>query len=441
MPLISWLRGLNLTGQIVISMGLGILVGLLINFSPEIQWVDAYLTQGFFAIGGKLFINSMKMLVVPIVLVSLVCGTCSIANGRKLGKVGFKTLGLYILTTMLAITLGLTIANLFEIGTGTLLAKPTQFSVALAPSFKDVLITLIPENPFKAMVDANMLQVIIFALLIGTATRWCGEKAESVKRFFLAANQVLMRLIMVIMKITPIGVFCLIAGLFATVGFTVIQQLFSYFITVFFVLIAHVLISNTLLLRFLAKLNPIIFFKKMYPAMVFAFSVSSSNASIPVVLETVEEELGVDNSVASFVVPLGATINMDGTAIMQGVATVFIANAYGIDIGLAGYLTVIAMATLASVGTAGVPSVGLITLAMVLQQVGIPVEGIALIIGVDRLLDMVRTAVNVTGDAAVSCVVGKTENAIDLDRYQDPKGASLIAASSTPLSDATSDPA
>lgn len=246
-------------------------------------------------------------------------------------------------------------------------------------------------------------------------------------------NAVILRMVMLLMNLAPYGVFCLLVKLFASLGVAGIKDLFNYFILVLVVLITHCLLVYGSLLKILTGLNPTIFFRKMWKVMVFAFSTSSSNATLPINLRTVEHDLGVDNKVASFSVPLGATINMDGTAIMQGVATVFIAQAYGIDIGIAGYLMVILTATLASIGTAGVPSVGLVTLAMVLQSVGLPVEGIAMIIGVDRFLDMVRTAVNVTGDAAVSMIVAKSENVLNEETYHN----NLLNAETDPIDEKT----
>ena len=255
-----------------------------------------------------------------------------------------------------------------------------------------------------------MLQVIVFAILIGIAIAKCGPAGERIRASLTDWNEVIMRLILILMLIAPVGVFCLMLTLFSNMGFTAIADLFKYFMTVAGVLVLHFLLTYSMMVRFVAGLNPIRFYSNFSPVMAYAFSTSSSNATLPVTLETVEHRLGVKNEVASFTVPLGATINMDGTAIMQGVATVFIAQAYNIDVGLTGYLMVVMTATLASIGTAGVPGVGLITLALVLQQVGLPVEGIALIIGVDRLLDMMRTAVNVSGDAAVATIVAKSEN-------------------------------
>lgn len=272
-----------------------------------------------------------------------------------------------------------------------------------------------------------MLQIIVFAILLGVAVARSGEQGARVIQLFTDFNEVIMTLVTMLMKLAPYGVFCLMVQLFAQQGIGVIGDLAVYFFTVLFVLMLHGFGTYAILLKFLGRLSPLAFYRKMRATMLFAFSTASSNATIPVTMRTVENRLGVKNSIASFTVPLGATINMDGTAIMQGVATVFIAQAYNIDISLSGYLMVIVTATLASIGTAGVPGVGLITLAMVLQQVGLPVEGIALIIGVDRLLDMVRTAVNVTGDSTVSCLVAKSEGQFDQDMFDDCSAGEVIA--------------
>jgi len=409
-----------LTYKILIAMLLGVLVGLAIKNLPLPVGVEGFLVDSVLHTGGTIFITILKMLVVPVVLISLICGSSSL-DVRRIGRVGGKSLLLYLFTTAVAITIALVVAKAFGIGTGLHLPAVAHFTPKSVPAFKAVLLKLFPSNPFKALAEGEMLQIILFALLLGVSMSMAGKPGERVLEFFQDLNHVIMRLVVIVLQVTPYGVFCLIGALFARQGLQLIEQLIGYFITVMVVLLIHLTCSYGFLLHFLGRLNPLIFFKKMYAAMLFAFSVSSSSASIPVVLETVEDRLGVKNSIASFVIPLGATINMDGTAIMQGVATVFIAHAYGVDIGISGYITVVGMATLASIGTAGVPSVGLITLTMVLRQVGLPVEGVALIIGVDRLLDMTRTAVNVTGDAMVSCLVAKSEKRLSEKTYNDPE--------------------
>ncbi|MBB3061615.1 dicarboxylate/amino acid:cation symporter [Microbulbifer rhizosphaerae] len=419
---------MGLTTRILLAMLLGIVVGVLFNFLSTSQLlgsgvtgvIDTYLVDGLFDIAGRIFIASLKLMVVPLVLVSLICGACALSEGSRVGVLAVKTIMLYLLTTAAAITLALLMGTLFQPGEGMegLVAEAT-FEAPPSPSLKDVLIDIFPTNPVEAMAAGNMLQIIVFALLMGYAVSRSGEPGRRIASFFNDLNDVIMRMVGVLMAFAPYGVFALLAKLFAQLGVEAIVQLGKYFLVVLATLLLHALGVYSLLLKLLSGLNPVELIKKMRPAMVFAFSTASSAATIPVTLATVEKRLGVDNKVAAFTVPLGATINMDGTAIMQGVATVFFAQMYGVDIGLSGYLMVILTATLASVGTAGVPGVGLIMLAMVLQQVGLPLEGIGIILGVDRLLDMVRTAVNITGDSVVSAIVAKSEGALSEETFND----------------------
>ena len=404
----------KLTRSILTGMILGLFVGSFFHWmGAEDGFITKFLVNGVFDFGGQIFIASLKLLVVPLVFFSLVCGASNLSDGSSMGRIGLKTLALYMFTTAIAITLALTVATTVNPGLGIDLLTSTEFVAKEAPSLKQVLINIFPTNPLKSMVDGNMLQVIVFAILVGVAISRCGDIGIRVRASLQDWNEVIMRLILMMMSVAPIGVFCLMVTLFATMGLSAIADLIKYFLTVILVLFLHFSLTYSILVRLLAGLNPITFYRRFSPVMAYAFSTSSSNATLPITLEAVQHRIGVKNEVASFTVPLGATINMDGTAIMQGVATVFIAQAYNIDISLTGYLMVILTATLASIGTAGVPGVGLITLALVLQQVGLPVEGIALIIGVDRLLDMIRTAINVTGDAAVSTIVGRTEGKFD----------------------------
>lgn len=427
---------MSLTARILIAMLAGLVVGITLHFAmagmgPEsaaAQFISTYITNGFFDVVGKVFIASLKVLVVPMVFVSLVCGSSGLgADNSRMGAIAGKSLGLYMFTTAVAITLALSAALLIQPGEGIELQTDSNYVVKEAPSLKQVLINIFPSNPVQAMADGNMLQIIVFALLFGIAVSKAGEHGVRIRSFFDDMNEVIMSMVDILMTLAPYGVFCLLAALFADIGIDILGTLAWYFMTVAGVLILHAALVYGSLVTVLARLNPLTFLSKMRPVQLFAFSTASSNATMPITLSVAEHRLGANNSVASFTIPLGATINMDGTAIMQGVATVFIAQAYGIDIGMSGYLAVIATATLASIGTAGVPGVGLIMLAMVLQQVNLPVEGIALIIGVDRLLDMLRTAVNVTGDAAVTCVVAQSENALDTEVFNTPT-AQLLAA-------------
>ncbi|MCP3984232.1 MAG: dicarboxylate/amino acid:cation symporter [bacterium] len=416
----------GLTRRILIGMGAGLVLGLALNAFglSEAGYLSQFVVQGLLHVGGSIFLASLKLLVVPLVLVSLVCGTAALDDISRLGRLGGRTMLLYLFTTAAAITLAITAAILVQPGAGFDLPTDVEFQGRVAPSLADTLIQIFPTNPIHAMAEGNMLQIIVFAVLFGLAMTMAGEAGARMLRFFEDANTVIMRLVALLMRIAPIGVFCLIAKVFAEQGFEAFQPLLKYFFVVFGVLLLHGLGVYPALLTVLGRLDPVMFFRKMRSPQVVAFSTASSGATLPVTLRTTERRLGVDNRIASFTIPLGATINMDGTAIMQGVATVFISQAYGIDIGPSGYLMVVVTATLASIGTAGVPGVGLIMLAMVLRQVGLPVEGIGLVIGIDRLLDMVRTAVNITGDAAVTCIVAKAEGQLDAEIYADPNAGS-----------------
>lgn len=418
---------MNLTARILIGMGLGLLLGVTLNGVNQTDWLPAEfnhwlewaLVDGVLDVIGTIFIASLKLLVVPLVFVSLVCGCAALGDNTRMGAMAVKTLCLYLVTTAIAVSMALMLANLIQPGVGMNMGEQMTFVPKEAPSLKEVFINIFPTNPIKAMAEGNMLQIIVFSLLMGVAVSKSGESGRRVQEIFEHLNEVIMKMVVILMHLAPYGVFCMIAKLFANLGFGAILDLIKYFLTVVLVLVLHGLGVYSLLLTFLTRLNPLTFFTNIRPAMLFAFSTSSSSATLPVTLNVAEHRLGADNSVASFTLPLGATINMDGTAIMQGVATVFIAQAFNVDIGLGGYLMVIATATLASVGTAGVPGVGLITLAMVLQQVGLPVEGIAVIIGVDRLLDMMRTVVNVSGDSMVATVIANSEKMLDRDQFND----------------------
>jgi Na+/H+-dicarboxylate symporter len=423
---------MSLTQRIVIAMLLGLLSGALLNviFSLEVlpeafaAGLDSLLVNGLFDTLGQIFVRSLKLLVVPLVFVSLICGVASLGNNARMGAVASKTLVLYMFTTAIAIGLAIVTAVVVQPGVGIDLAMATEFVAKEAPPLKQTIINIFPSNPIQSMANGSILQVIVFALLVGFALSKAGNQGKRINDFFNDLNAVIMKMVMILMKLAPYGIFCLLAKLFADVGIAMIMNLAKYFFTVLFVLLLHSLGVYSALLKFLTGLNIKTFLSKLRPALALAFSTASSGATMPVTMRTVEQRMGVSKSVSSFTIPLGATINMDGTAIMQGVATVFIAQAYNIGLGIEGYLTVVLTATLASIGTAAVPGVGLVMLVMVLNQVGLPVEGIGLIIGVDRLLDMTRTATNITGDAMVTTVVAKSEGLLDTNIFNDPQTAS-----------------
>ncbi|KFZ37110.1 sodium:dicarboxylate symporter [Shewanella mangrovi] len=413
-------RKLGLTGKILIAMVTGFLFGwLLRELAPDSQFVKDYISDGVLHVVGTIFVNCLKMLVVPLVFVSLVCGTCSLSDPSKLGKLGGKTLAFYLFTTAIALTVAISAAVIFHPGEGGQLTANLSYDAKEAPGLADVLISMVPTNPIKAMTDGNMLQIIIFAVIFGFAVSHIGERGRRVAALFEDLNEVIMKVVTLVMSLAPYGVFALIAKLSLTLGVDKLKDVAMYFFLVLAVLIFHGVVVYPVLLKLFSGLNPLMFLRKMRDVQLFAFSTASSNATLPVTMETAEHRMGVNNRVASFTLPLGATINMDGTAIMQGVATVFIAQVYSVHLGFGDYVSVVITATLASIGTAGVPGVGLIMLAMVLKQVGLPVEGIAMIIGVDRLLDMVRTAVNVTGDMVATVIVGKSEKDFSLEVYND----------------------
>jgi len=418
-------KPMNLSTKIFISMVLGGICGGIISWIGNPDWSQIWLIDGLFRVVGQIFIALLKMLVVPLVFVSLICGVSSLSDPKILGRVGGKTVGLYMITTGIAVTMALLAAVIFKPGVGANPVSMVKAEIAEVTPFTQVLIDMVPNNPVAAMADAKMLPIIFFAILLGLAITLSGEKGKRISVWFQDFNAVIMKLVTIVMQVAPYGVFALIANLAATSNAGDFMAVGKYIILVFAVLFLQALVVYPTLIVLLSRLNPRIFLYKMRAAMMFAFSTASSNATIPVTLDSVENRVGVNNKIASFTIPLGATINMDGTAIMQGIATGFIAQFYGIDLSIAQYLMVVMMVIMASIGTAGVPSVGLVLLAGVLAQVGLPEEGIALILGVDRLLDMTRTVVNITGDASVTTIVAKSEGQLDMDVFNDPNAGTL----------------
>jgi Na+/H+-dicarboxylate symporter len=412
---------MNLSTKIFISMLLGGISGGILNLLGTPDWAQIWLVDGVFRVVGQVFIALLKMLVVPLVFVSLICGVSSLADPKMLGRVGGKTIVLYLITTGIAVTLALTAAVVFQPGIGVNPVNLVEKEIAHVTPFTQVLIDMVPNNPIAAMADAKMLPIIVFSVLLGLSITLSGKAGKRIAAWFQDFNKVIMKLVTIVMNVAPYGVFALIANMAATSNGGDFLAVGKYIVLVISVLLFHALVVYPSLLVLLTRLNPRMFLYKMRAAMMFAFSTASSNATIPVTLESVEHRVGVSNKIASFTVPLGATINMDGTAIMQGIATGFIAQFYGIDLSISQYLMVVVMVIMASIGTAGVPSVGLVLLAGVLAQVGLPEEGIALILGVDRLLDMIRTVVNITGDATVTTIVAKSENELDEAVFRDPQ--------------------
>ncbi len=414
-------KSMGLSTKIFVSLLVGALLGVGIHyFLPEGYVRDTIIIEGVFYVVGQGFVRLMQMLVVPLVFCSLVCGSMAIGDTKTLGKVGVKTVLFYLFTTALAVSIALSVAYLIRPGIGLDMDAVQTSEVTTTTegtSLVDTILNIIPKNPISSMASGDMLPIIVFALFVGIMLAKLGSKVSTVANFFSEFNDVMMEMTMAIMKIAPIGVFCLIARTFANLGFSAFKPMIKYMGSVTFALIIQCFVVYQVLLFIFTRLNPMKFVKKFAPVMGFAFSTATSNATIPMSIDTLHKKMGVSKQISSFTIPLGATVNMDGTSIMQGVAVVFIAQAYGINLTPANLATVVVTATLASIGTAGVPSVGLVTLSMVLASVGLPIEGIALIMGIDRILDMMRTAVNITGDAVCTTIIAHQEKVLDREVF------------------------
>lgn len=414
-------KSMGLSTKIFVALLVGALLGVGIHyFLPEGYVRDTIIIEGVFYVVEQGFIRLMQMLVVPLVFCSLVCGSMAIGDTKTLGKVGVKTVLFYLFTTALAVSIALSVAYLIRPGIGLDMDAVQTSEVTTTTegtSLVDTILNIIPKNPISSMASGDMLPIIVFALFVGIMLAKLGSKVSTVANFFSEFNDVMMEMTMAIMKIAPIGVFCLIARTFANLGFSAFKPMIKYMGSVTFALIIQCFVVYQVLLFIFTRLNPMKFVKKFAPVMGFAFSTATSNATIPMSIDTLHKKMGVSKQISSFTIPLGATVNMDGTSIMQGVAVVFIAQAYGINLTPANLATVVVTATLASIGTAGVPSVGLVTLSMVLASVGLPIEGIALIMGIDRILDMMRTAVNITGDAVCTTIIAHQEKVLDREVF------------------------
>lgn len=394
-------KKLSLSTKILIALIAGIFVGILLQGSPEIA-------DKFIKPFGTLFLNLIKLIVVPLVLASLVVGTFGLGDVKKIGKIGGKTLAYFLLTTAFAVILGLLLANLLKVGAGYTIPVDATADAKEIPSFIDTLLNIIPTNPFKAVVDGNMLQIIVFAIMLGASIMAVGEKGRSLREGFEGLAEAMYKMTGAIMEFAPYGVFALIIPVVAVHGPKVLLPLLKVIVVVYLGCLLHAILIYGGTLKIFANYSPLKFFKLISPASIFAFTTASSAAALPLTMKS-SEEMGVPKSISSFVIPLGATINMDGTALYQGVCAFFIAQVYGLNLTIGQQVTVILTATLASIGTAGVPGAGLIMLTMVLQAVGLPLEGLALIAGIDRVLDMARTSINITGDAACAVIIAASE--------------------------------
>lgn len=404
------MKKLGLTSKILIGLFLGMVFGLIISKMPSSYMKDTLILDGVINIIGSGFTKAIKMMVVPLVFVSLVCGVSAMEDIKKLGRIGFKTMGFYLITTAIAICTSLVLGVLLKPGAGLDLGSVATQTTTMSEnqSLTEIILNIIPSNPIEAFAKGEMLQIIFFAMLTGISMSLVGDKAKPVKKVFESANEICMKMVGVIMSFAPFGVFALIANTFATVGTQAIGSLIKYILIVLIGMLIHVLVVYGGALKIFTKFSLRDFIKRFTKVAAVTFSTASSNASVPVSLELMEE-MGVSKSIRSFTIPMGATINMDGTAIMQGVAALFIAQVYGVQLSINDMITIVLTATLASVGTAGVPGVGMIMLSMVLQSVGLPLEGIGLIMGVERIIDMFRTTVNVMGDNTCTLVVASSE--------------------------------
>lgn len=397
-------KKLSLPVWIFIGMFAGILVGLCFLKNPAF-------TTDYLKPIGTIYINLLKFLVVPVVLFSIMDGVISLKDLRRVGSVGIKTFVYYMVTTAVAVTIGLILVSCFK---GAFPALPSaelselSYEAKEAPKIMDVIVGIFPDNLFAPMVKADMLPVIVIAILLGAGILSAGEKGEKIAELVNCMNEVIMRVLMMIVKLTPVGVFCLMANVVAVNGPEIIGTLALVIGIAYMGYILHVVLVYGSSIRFLSGMSPVKFFKGLAPAMICAFTTTSSNATLPLNIECCNK-MGAEPEISSFVLPLGATINMDGTAIYQAVAAVFIACCYGIDLTFSQLATIVLTATLASVGTAGVSGAGMIMLAMVLTSIGVPVEGIAIIAGVDKIFDMGRTTLNITGDATCAIWISKLE--------------------------------
>ena len=405
---------MSFTKKIIVAMILGIITGVFLNIFSYDTSLSDFIVKNIFNVVSDLFISALKLVIIPLIFFSIVCGIISLSDDTSLSRLGIKTLSLYLFTTIIAISLGLLFSSLINYEPILLSNLETNVSIDNIKTESNIF----PTNIFESLSNGNIIHLLIFSVLIGIAASKVKDNAKTFINYFHEFNAVINELVKIIISFTPIAVYCILSKTFATQGLETLTPLMGYFLTVVFVLLIHFFITFSLLLKTFTNLNPKQFFINIKEVIVFTFSTSSSSASIPFTLKAATEKCGINKSISSFTIPLGATINMDGTAIMQGCATFFLASLYGIDLGMSEILTIVVTATIASIGTAGIPSAGIIMLTVIFTQIGIPLEGITLLLGVDRLLDMMRTSINVSGDLCISCIVASSENRIDETIYK-----------------------
>ena len=406
------------TKKVLYSMLAGILFGFLMNyfFLPSAISESFLINQVLYTI-SSIFLILLKMIVLPLIFVSVISGIISLNDVSTIGRLGLKTFLLYIISTIIAISIALFVSSLVEYNVSEIKMPLEIESGISAKKNSNFILNFFPSNFFAALVDGNVIQVLVFAIFLGISASYVKKDIPIFINMIENLNKIFNKMVMIIISLTPIAVFALLAKTFAVQGLSLLMPLIQYFLIVTIVLIIHFIVTYSALLKVFTNLSIKNFYLKIKSLLVFTFSTSSSNASIPYTLETVTNKYGVDKSYASFSIPLGATINMDGTAIMQGCAAFFLASYYGLDLAISDMVIIIFTATIASIGTAGIPSAGIIMLSLILTEIGIPLEGITLLLGVDRLLDMMRTSVNVTGDTCITCVVANSENLINKERY------------------------
>ena len=400
---------MSFTKKIIVAMILGTLLGVTLNLLISDTFSSNHIIIKFFTLVSDLFISALKLIIIPLIFFSIVCGILSLSDDVPLSRLGIKTMSLYVFTTIIAISIGLLFSSFVDFNPLLLTDLDSSYSLERVEHKSNIF----PSNIFKSLAEGNIIHLLIFSVLIGIAASRIKEKIQTFIDYIYQFNMIVNELVKIIISFTPVAVFCILSKTFATQGTETLTPLMGYFLIVVFSLFVHFFVTFSLLLKIFSKLDPIKFYRNIKELIIFSFSTSSSSASIPFTLNTAHEKCGIDKSISTFTIPLGATINMDGTAIMQGCATFFLASLYGIDLGTSEILTIVITATVASIGTAGIPSAGIIMLTVIFSQVGIPLEGIPLLLGVDRLLDMMRTSVNVSGDMCISCIVASSENKIN----------------------------
>ncbi len=419
--MINKIKEIGLNNWILISMILGFLVGIVINLFAATPFVKDILIDNIFYFGGTGFINLMKMLVVPLIFCSIVVGTASLSNSRKIGSISIEIILFYIITTLIAVCLAIFIGSIIQPGNGlNMVGSQFTSNITSNVTLTDNLLNMIPSNPIGSMANGEIIPTIIFAIIVGLILSMLQDETRLVKDFFTQANKVMIKMTSLVMNLAPIGVFCLMASTFANLGISGLIPLFKFIISVILAIFIQMFVIYPLILFIFTRLSPIRFYKKFISVMIFAFSSTSSNATIPLTLEKLSQ-LGVSEEVSSFSIPLGATINMDGNAIMQGCAIMFATQAYGLDLGLSALITVIFMAVIASISAAGIPSAAIISMNMLFMSVGLPLDIIAILLGIDHFLDLFRTTINVTGDAICTIIVSFRHNVLDVNLFNGDK--------------------